>query len=493
MITKKDYVYYLSCEKKYWLKNDEKSLETKFYKMNMKWHNDLVDHVKKRFIDHVVIDDSDLDKAVMDTQSAIDKGIASIFNAVFKVDGLLLKVDFLNKKGGIWQVISIKNILSSSLYSFTKNDSSTKEVKLFLKEMAFQKYVIDKTEIIADASYCIMTLNYNYKRDGELDLLQLTKIFNLDKHLELDLIDVESNVDKMKKIKEEPKVMVGGHCKSPELCPYKDKCWKNIKEESIHNIPRITQKKRELFESNGWHTIFDIEKLEDNLTDIQRNVINKVKNGKVRKNKMKILFFLTRLKFPINHLDFETYFPNIPKYNGMRPMDAVPFQYSLHIEKKDGSLDEKSFLHTEDSDPRLEFIKQLIVNLDNEGSILVYNKTFESGIINNLIASFPEYTAELKRIDGRLVDLMIPFKEQEYWHPKMLFSYSLKFVLPALVPSMSYANLGIKDGLQAMLEYERLITLPEGDEKSKLIKDFLIYCGQDTLAMVKILEVIRKD
>lgn len=493
MIKKEDYLDFINCEKKLWLKKDSSIIEGEIFKKQKEWEQDLINTVRQRFSDNVIIDTTDKIKAVSDTKNAISNGCSAIFNATFIYDDIVLIIDFLNKKNNVWQAVSIKNVLSSSLYGFIKSGSSCREVKDFLKEMSFHKYIIEKLEIaeLSNIGYCIMTLNSNYRREEELDLIQLTKIFNLEKYLELDLIDVEPTLDKIRKQDKEPYVIVGSHCKNPE-CSFKRTCWKDIKSDSIHNIPRITPAKREAFLKNGWNTIHDIEDLDKNLTDIQKNVITKVKNGITRKNQMKIMFFLNRLKYPIYHLDFETIFPNIPKYTGMKPLDPLPFQFSLHIEERNKPLAEKEFIHAENTDPRLEFIKSLIVNLGSEGSILVYHKGFESNVINLLAVAFPEYAEELRRIDARLVDLMIPFKEQDYWHPSMLFSYSLKAVLPALVPEMTYDNLNIRNGEEALLSYERLINSTDENEIEKIKQDLLVYCGQDTMAMVKILEVMRK-
>ena len=495
MINDKDYINFLSCEKKYWLTNDlpDGFIMPKWEEYSLKWLNRLKDKVKERFQEHIEIDVSNLEKAAQDTEDAISKGETVIFNAVARHGDLFIVIDLLNKKADQWQVIGIKNTLSTNLFNFIKTGSSTKEVKEYMNQLAFQKYVLENNNLnLNNLTFCIMCLNYNYKREGELDLIKLVKVFNFDKFLPEFELDIESNIEKIKKIKEKPEKVVGAHCKSPFPCPFKDDCWKNIKEDSIHNIPRITQKKRELFISKGWNTIFDIDNLDENLTDIQKNVINKVKGGKVKKNPMRLMMFLNRLKYPIYHLDFETYFPNIPLYDNMRPMDAVPFQYSLHIENKGKELEHKSFLFDKEEDPRLEFIKSLIVNLGDSGSILVYNKNFESGIIKNLAESFPDYSKELLKLDERLVDLMVPFKDQDYWHPDMFFSYSLKYVLPALVPELTYDSLNIQNGEQVMLAYEELISMEEGEDKENFKKDFVEYCSQDTMAMVKILEVLRK-
>ena len=501
MINNKKYLDFLRCSKKYWLESHipEDYVLPEIAKKELIWENNLKRKVQERFSDSVIIMSEDVQKEIADTEEALAQDVSNIFNAKVQYDDIIVNIDFLNKKANEWQVVIVKNTLSTPLYKLMKqasvddNPTITKEVKPMLQELALLKYIIEKTEIIkGDIKYCVMCLNYNYKKQEELDLIQLTKIFNMDKFVDKFLINVESDLNDLRKVKSEPEVLVGSHCKSPGQCKFKDHCWKNISEKSIHYLPRITPAKRELFEKNGWLTIDDIPNIDENLAETQRKIARLIKADKVKKNPMKLQMFLNRLRYPLFHLDFETHFPNIPLHEGMRPLDPVPFQYSLHIEQRNGDLEHKGFLHDKETDPRLDFIKNLIVQTEGTSSVIVYNKTFESTILKMLAEQFPEYEQELLAIDKRLVDIMMPFKEFDYWHPRMLFSNSLKYVLPALVPSMSYDNLLVKNGEDAMLMYEDLVKMEEGPEKEKLRNAYIEYCGQDTLAMVEILKVLRK-
>ena len=111
--------------------------------------------------------------------------------------------------------------------------------------------------------------------------------------------------------------------------------------------------------------------------------------------------------------------------------------------------------------------------------------------MNDLIKFFPKYEHELQSIIERMKDLMIPFKEKWFYLPEMQGSYSIKKVLPALVPELTYEKLPINKGDVASLEFLNL------DKKSlelqkKIRVDLLEYCKLDTFAMYKILEVLRK-
>ena len=157
--------------------------------------------------------------------------------------------------------------------------------------------------------------------------------------------------------------------------------------------------------------------------------------------------FTNGLSYPLYFLDFETIGPAVPKYNGSRPYQQLVFQYSLHIQETSTSeLEHREYLADPSQDPRIGFIEQLIQDCGTSGDIIVYNIGFERGKLNDLIDVFPEYSNELRGIVNRLKDLMIPFQQKWYYTPEMRGSYSIKYVLPALVPELSYNDLEIKEG-----------------------------------------------
>jgi len=189
--------------------------------------------------------------------------------------------------------------------------------------------------------------------------------------------------------------------------------------------------------------------------------------------------------YPIHFLDFETFGPVLPRYAGTRPYQTIPFQWSDHILYEDCRLDHREYLCNTDKDPREEFTQTLLEALGTEGSIVIYTN-YETGVLNSIIEHLPQFTDELWAIIDRFKDLHAIIKNN-YYHPKFYGSFSLKDVLPALVPEMSYDKLSIQDGMQASLDYLRMIDAetPE-QEKTTIRNNLLTYCGQDTLAMVKI-------
>jgi hypothetical protein len=192
-------------------------------------------------------------------------------------------------------------------------------------------------------------------------------------------------------------------------------------------------------------------------------------------------------------LDFETTMPAIPLYEGTKPYQHLPFQYSLHYKKgRHSELQHFEFLADTHEDPRKAFLMSLLEHTRRTGDILVYYATFERSIFNSLKKDFPEFGKEIDLRLSRIRDLILPFKDRLYYHPAMKGSSSIKNVLPALVPGFSYDDLQITNGNIAMGAYERLRHETDLFVQQDIREALLAYCKLDTLAMVKILEVLEK-
>jgi hypothetical protein len=203
--------------------------------------------------------------------------------------------------------------------------------------------------------------------------------------------------------------------------------------------------------------------------------------------------FTKGLNYPLYFLDFETIGPSVPVYNGSRPYQQIVFQYSLHIrETTKSEIEHREYLADPKQDPRIGFIDQLIEDCGTNGDILVYNIGFERGKLNDLIDVFSEYSDELRGIINRLKDLMIPFQQKWYYTPEMKGSYSIKYVLPALVSELSYDDLEIKDGGTASNTYLSMVNGTFDGDVEETRRQLLKYCGRDTYAMVKIIDKLLK-
>jgi hypothetical protein len=204
--------------------------------------------------------------------------------------------------------------------------------------------------------------------------------------------------------------------------------------------------------------------------------------------------FLQRLVYPLCFLDFESYQTAIPLYDGLRPYQQIPFQFSLHIlNGKDAKPTHHSFMATGSGDPRPAFIHALKRALGAKGSIVVYNQAFEQAVLRELAGALPEYAPWVNATVARMVDLLIPFKSFAYYHPLQKGSASLKRVLPALT-GITYEGFEIANGSDASLSYLFMThgsyegKKPTASGARKIRSELEKYCGQDTMGMVKVVE-----
>jgi hypothetical protein len=182
----------------------------------------------------------------------------------------------------------------------------------------------------------------------------------------------------------------------------------------------------------------------------------------------------------------------IPQYDGTRPYQQIPFQYSLHIkESETAPYIHKEFLAPSDgSDPRHALAEQLCHDIPMDVCILAYNMQFECGRIKDLADAFPNLAYHLMNIRDNMKDLLDPFQKGYYYVPAMGGSFSIKVVLPTLFPndpSLDYHNLtgGVQNGSQAMSVFPEIQYMtPENQQKTR--KALLAYCCLDTFAMVKL-------
>jgi hypothetical protein len=285
-----------------------------------------------------------------------------------------------------------------------------------------------------------------------------------------------------------PLVDVGAHCRKPYECPFIAHCWPGDTEYPITGLGGGLAKLGE-YVALGYRDIRDVPA--DKLTaELQQRIRRVTLSGKpeVIPGATEIL---TALPYPRYYLDFETIAPAVPIWAGTRPYAAVPVQWSCHIEQDGGELQHEEFLDLSGLPPMRALAEAMISCLKTSGPVLMYT-SYEKGVINGLIESFPDLEEPLQGIVDRLVDLH-PIVKAHYYHPQMLGSWSIKAVLPAIAPGMSYATLeGINEGTGASDGYLEAIN-PGTDpaRKRALEKQLLRYCRFDTEAMVEIVKFFR--
>jgi DNA-directed RNA polymerase subunit N (RpoN/RPB10) len=421
-----------------------------------------------------------IDQAIVSTQKAVNDGQMCIFEATAcSDDGAFSRIDVLKKVEGSddWDLIEVK---------------SSSEVKdYYYDDIALQRYAFSKAGYKIRKSK-LMHIDSDYVRSGDLDPEKLFRIEDCTDLITDRMTEVKITVRDLLAVlnsKKEPEVEIGNHCKDPFDCDYKPYCWQDIPEYSVYNVFR-GRKREELLSQD----IVEISSVPDNfeLTDRQHTDVSAFKTNEIYCDRAAIREFLEQLEYPLYFLDYEAIWPAVPLFDKASPYQQIPFQFSLHIQKKKGGEPEHlEFLHTELSDPRPEFIKELVAKCGDKGSVVVYNQGYESRINNELGHDFPQFKSDLESINDRMVDLLIPFRSRYLYHPEMKGSASLKSVLPAFVPEMSYDNFEISDGEMASIRYLSCIkNLISDEEKQKIFSNLKKYCCQDTLAEVELLKVL---
>jgi len=193
---------------------------------------------------------------------------------------------------------------------------------------------------------------------------------------------------------------------------------------------------------------------------------------------------LQTISWPCHYLDFETVATVLPLYPGQGCHEQVLTQFSIHHRDGIGAQPSHSeFLADALKDCQRELAEALIAALGQQGSILVYSG-FERTRIGALQKLFPDLTGELQSILDRLVDLL-PLISDHVYHPDFRGSFSIKKVLPALVPDLSYQELAIRDGDMAITRFAQMARGEVPALEISLIRlQLLHYCMLDTLAMV---------
>jgi len=425
----------------------------------------------------------EIDKAIASTVQAVNQDYQAIFEATAcSPDGAFSRIDILKRVTGSekWDLIEVKQSTGVKAYH--------------IDDMVLQRYAFEGAGYNIRKSI-LMHVNNQYVRKGDIDPKGFFTLEDFTDTVESRLPDVPGFLTDLLEVLNtdtEPRVDIGDHCKKPFECDYTYHCWKHVPAYSVYNIFKGTQL-QEMLENN----ILDVADIPENVDAPGKKSIDvdAYRKQTVYVDPVNIKDFLNTLTYPIYYLDYETIFPAIPLFDNTSPYQQIPFQFSLHIqENRGGELTHIEFLHTESTDPRPTFIEALIGNCGKHGSVLVYNRGFESRINRELGQAHPRYQLELENINARMIDLLIPFRSRHLYHPKMMGSASLKSVLPAFVSSLSYDNLDISDGDTASMMYLSCVKNAVSDtHKENIYRSLRKYCKMDTLAEVRLLDVLYKN
>lgn len=377
---------------------------------------------------------------------------------------------------GAWDLVEVK--------------SSTRVKPINIWDVAFQAGTIEGAGLKLNR-LCLMHVDTGYVRQGPIDPAQLFHVADVTDQARARMGAVPDLFARYAATigGERPEVPIGPHCHDPFHCAMLEVCWQGLPE---HHVTTLVRAGRRAFEWMAAGIELLTETPDTGLIGAQRVQKSAVASGRAHVEKAAVVALLAELEYPLWHLDFESLNPAVPLFDGTRPFEQVPFQFSLHVQDEpDDEPRHIEYLANGSDDPRPGLLRALQA-IGPTGTVLAFNATFEAQVLASLGSTFPEYGPMTADLGARLRDLADPFRTFAVYHPAQHGSYSLKAVLPALTGS-GYENLAIADGRTAGREWMRAVYSPTitAQEKEAVMTDLRAYCGRDTGAMVEILGVLR--
>ena len=429
--------------------------------------------------------DKDLGKMIQKTAELLEAGTPTVCEASFTYEGLFCSVDILKNLGG--------NRLE--LYEVK---SSTSVHDIYYHDVAFQYYVLTKLGYEVTKA-CLVHVNKEYIRHGELDIQELFLINDITDNARARFAEVDSNLDFFSRYLDtvdEPERPLGEYCFKPYPCGFYKYCSKELPQPNVFQLAGMHLSKKMEFYREG-RVSFEALSNDKNINGkCMLQIEHEINDLPPLIDRRSITAFMRGLSYPIYFLDFESFQPAIPLYDNSHPFEQIVFQYSLHyIEQKGGTLHHKEYLAEPGEDPRRGLAEQLCSDIPKDVCVTAYNMGFEKGRIKGLALLYPDLADHLMNIHDHIVDLMIPFRERWYYSRAMQGSYSIKYVLPALFPddpALDYHNLeGIHHGGEASAAFSNMQYMPP-DQLKTTRHNLLKYCELDTYAMVKVWEKLKE-
>lgn len=492
-LSKSKYTRYCQCPKMLWMDTYKKELAKEDPALQRRFDEgnevgDLAMGLLGEYVETTAYTEEgrlDIPAMLKNTKKYLAQGAENICEAAFSKNRCYCAVDILHKTESGYDIYEVK--------------SSTEIKEVYLIDCAYQKWVLESSGLKIGRVH-IAYINNKYVKNGEVDIHRLFNIEDVTDQLTPYYAVVKDNTTAAIAYisdKNEPQMDIGVQCSSPYECPYLDYCSRNLPVPNIFNLYRLQAKKADELYKEGIVSFDDIVKSGMDLNRIQHMQVQaELLQLPTHVDKPGIKAFLDTLSYPLYFLDFETFQTCVPLYDGLKPFQQVPFQYSLHyIEGANGELKHKEFLADENSDPRRALAERLVWDIPQDVCVLAYNKAFECTRIKELAETFPDLAEKLLNIRDNIRDLLDVFRDGFVYDRAMGGSLSIKSVLPALFPDnpdLNYHNLDdVHNGGEAMAAFLSLRGM-EKSERDNLRASLLAYCKLDTLAMVLLWQRLRE-
>ncbi|HEY7379257.1 MAG TPA: DUF2779 domain-containing protein [Steroidobacteraceae bacterium] len=422
--------------------------------------------------------DRDISIALSDSQGELfpaESPLAKVFfEAPFRHQDILIRADVLERSSSGTRLIEVK--------------SAGRVKDEHLPDVAIQSWVISGSGVrLSDAAIAHVDMRFRYEGNGDYrGLLVEQPVASLVAPLVPRVATWASDAQRTL-AGPEPRIRVGRHCHSPHECPFIGYCWPRT-DYPLTVLPR-SDKQLDEWIAKGYRDVRDIPEAEvageTRLRIWRATLAGRAETGPGLREALRAI------PFPRYYLDFETIDFAVPIWAGTHPRQAIPFQWSIHVETEPGVIEHLEFLDVTGEFPVVALAQRLIAALGSSGAIVSYS-SYEYGCIERLAALVPSLALPLQALLPRIVDLL-PLFRREYYHPAMQGSWSLKALLPAVVPGLRYERLGeVTDGESAQRAYLEA-TDPSTSmlRKAQIVRSLLDYCRFDTHAMVLLVGAFR--
>ena len=418
--------------------------------------------------------------ALAETSKVLKEGTApALFEAAFVHQGLLARADVIERlPGGGWRLIEVK--------------STTRLKDVFVLDAAFQLCVLRGAGLdVRDAA--VMTLDRTYVYDGKrLDLDALFKLHDVFEQAEAFFDTVGGQAREMQALIADaspPDIPPGDHCFTPYECPYYAHCTRDrvSPDHGIGELPWLRASRRVQLEDAGIEEIRDIPD-EFPLTGLQQRR-SPGRAGTGRRGSREHLRKAGRTCAPgalPGFRNLRASHPSLRRHAALR-LRSVPLLGS-HRAQRLGARPYGLPAQSRTTTRALRLADRLLEAVGSEGSICMYSR-YERQVLNTLAEALPDRSGELAAVSARLFDLL-PVVRNTWYHPEFRGSFSIKNVLPVLVPGMGYGDLAVPDGQTASARYVQALRSTDRGERRRTFADLRAYCERDTLAMVRLREAL---
>lgn len=441
---------------------------------------------RKRFPGGVLVDNAAFDfvGSLQKTRELLANHTPIIFEAAFEYKGCYARADVIsyNPLTQRWSIVEVK--------------STTKVKDEHLDDVGLQVWIMANAGLPIE-KISVMHLNNLCKFPNLENLFTQEDVTDKLRSLHTSISPRLNDIFKILRAEQVPDVAVGKHCYEPRECQFMEHCWakKELPKPNVLDLPGIYEKRWRFFD-NGWIDVHEIP--EHELNEKEKIHLQVLKTGERFVNKEYIKAELSKWKFPLVFLDFETTNPAIPVYDGTGPFNQVPFQFSVHVlDSLDAEPKHYEYLADSADDPRAALIEKLVEATTQhncrEGSVVAYYAKFESGCLQDLADFSPKHAEDLQQIRSRLVD-PLPIIKEAIYDAKFGSSFSLKSVGPALLGDVfSYEHMMVGDGGAAQRAFEEIKSPNTPEHRKIALRNALFeYCKKDTFVVVELVKWLFK-